>query len=70
MYIFLVILRLVHILAGTFWVGAALMMTFFISPTVNATQDSGRSFSYRAGESLTERSVCPFATLTATRLRH
>jgi uncharacterized membrane protein len=43
-YIFLVILRLVHILAGTFWVGAALMLTFFISPTVGATQDAGKRF--------------------------
>ena len=44
MYILLVILRLVHVLAGTFWVGAALMLTFFISPTVNATQDAGKKF--------------------------
>ncbi len=44
MYSFFVFLRLVHIMAGAFWVGAALMMTFFISPTVNATQDSGRNF--------------------------
>jgi uncharacterized membrane protein len=44
MYLLLVILRLVHILAGTFWVGAALMLTFFISPTVGATQDAGKSF--------------------------
>ena len=44
MYIFLIILRLVHILAGAFWVGAALLLTFFISPTVNATQDAGKRF--------------------------
>ena len=44
MYSFFVFLRLVHIMAGAFWVGAALMMTFFISPTVNATEDSGRNF--------------------------
>jgi uncharacterized membrane protein len=44
MYTFLLILRLVHILAGAFWVGAALMLTFFISPTVNATQDAGKRF--------------------------
>ena len=44
MYSFFIILRLIHILAGAFWVGAALMLTFFISPAVNATQDSGRNF--------------------------
>ena len=44
MYILLVILRLVHILAGAFWVGAALMLTFFISPTVNQTEDAGKRF--------------------------
>lgn len=44
MYLLLVILRMVHILAGAFWVGAALMLTFFISPTVNATQDAGKRF--------------------------
>jgi len=44
MYLFLIILRLVHVLAGAFWVGAALMLTFFISPTVNATQDAGKRF--------------------------
>ena len=44
MYTVLIILRLVHILAGAFWVGAALMLTFFISPTVNATEDAGKRF--------------------------
>ena len=41
---FLIVLRLVHILAATFWVGAALMLTFYISPTVGATQASGQDF--------------------------
>lgn len=39
-----IILRLLHILAGVFWVGAALMLTFFISPTVGATQEAGQGF--------------------------
>jgi uncharacterized membrane protein len=39
-----ILLRLVHILSGVFWVGAALMLTFFISPTVGATQDAGQRF--------------------------
>ena len=40
----MVILRLLHIFAGVFWVGAALMLTFFISPTVTATQEAGQGF--------------------------
>ncbi len=40
----MVILRLLHILSGVFWVGAALMLTFFISPTVGATKEAGQSF--------------------------
>jgi uncharacterized membrane protein len=39
-----IILRLLHILAGVFWVGAALMLTFFISPTVGATKEAGQGF--------------------------
>ena len=35
-------LRLTHIIGGVFWVGAALMMNFFIAPSVRATGDSGR----------------------------
>ena len=37
-------LRLVHVLGGIFWVGAALMLNFFISPTLKATGDAGRQF--------------------------
>jgi len=37
-------LRLVHIVGGIFWVGAALMMNFFIGPTLRATGDAGRQF--------------------------
>lgn len=39
-----IILRLVHIVSGVIWVGAALMLTFFISPTVNATKKAGQEF--------------------------
>lgn len=39
-----IILRLLHILSGVFWVGAALMLTFFISPTVGATKEAGQGF--------------------------
>jgi len=39
-----IVLRLLHIISGVFWVGAALMLTFFISPTVGATQEAGQGF--------------------------
>ena len=39
-----IILRMLHIFSGIFWVGAALMMTFFVSPTVNATKEAGQGF--------------------------
>lgn len=40
----MIVLRLLHIFSGVFWVGAALMLTFFISPTVTATKDAGQGF--------------------------
>jgi uncharacterized membrane protein len=40
----LITLRIVHIVAGIFWVGGALMMTFFISPTTRATEEAGQKF--------------------------
>lgn len=44
MNILWIVLRLLHILSGVFWVGAALMLTFFISPTVGATKEAGQGF--------------------------
>lgn len=40
----IILLRVLHILSGVFWVGAALMLTFFISPTVLATKENGQGF--------------------------
>ena len=37
-------LRIVHILAGIFWVGGTLMMAFFIAPAVGATAEAGQKF--------------------------
>lgn len=37
-------LRIVHILAGIFWVGGALTMAFFIAPAVGATAEAGQKF--------------------------
>ena len=42
MDIFLLLLRLVHILSGVLWVGGALMMNFFIVPTIGATAQAGK----------------------------
>ncbi|HET6846549.1 MAG TPA: hypothetical protein VFH29_06920 [Anaerolineales bacterium] len=42
---FLIItLRLLHILAGVFWVGAALINAFFLAPTIAATGEAGTKF--------------------------
>ena len=38
------VLRILHIGAGVFWVGGVLIMTFFVSPTVGATAESGQKF--------------------------
>ena len=40
----IIVLRLIHILAGVFWVGSALMMTFYVGPTVVATAEAGQKF--------------------------
>jgi uncharacterized membrane protein len=40
----IITLRLIHILGGVFWVGAALMMAFYIAPTVGATAEAGQKF--------------------------
>lgn len=44
MNFFTILLRILHIISGVFWVGAALMLTFFISPTVGATKEAGQGF--------------------------
>jgi uncharacterized membrane protein len=41
---FIIILRLLHILAGVLWVGAALVNTFLLSPTTAATGEAGQKF--------------------------
>lgn len=38
------LLRIIHIVAGVFWVGGTLIMTFFIGPTIGATGESGQKF--------------------------
>ncbi len=36
------VLRLIHIVAGVFWVGGAMLSTFFLSPAVAATGEAGQ----------------------------
>jgi uncharacterized membrane protein len=38
------VLRIIHVMAGVFWVGGTLMMTFFIAPVTGATAEAGQKF--------------------------
>jgi hypothetical protein len=38
------LLRIIHIVAGVFWVGGTLIMTFFVGPTVGAIGEPGQKF--------------------------
>lgn len=38
------VLRLIHILGGVFWVGSSVILGFYIAPTVAATAESGQKF--------------------------
>ena len=44
MHIFTIILRFLHVFGGAFWFGSAIMMAFFITPTVAATAEAGQKF--------------------------
>jgi uncharacterized membrane protein len=44
MNIYLLVLRLLHIFAGIFWGGGALVMSVFVAPTVESTGASGQQF--------------------------
>jgi len=39
-----IVLRLIHIVGGVFWVGSSVVLGFFISPTVAATAEAGQKF--------------------------
>lgn len=38
------LLRIIHIVAGVFWVGGSLLMTFFVIPTAGAIGEPGQKF--------------------------
>ena len=44
MDVYLIILRILHIAAGVFWVGAAALFFFFVEPTVKALGPTGGAF--------------------------
>ncbi len=44
MNILTLVLRLIHILAGVFWVGTAWMITLYIVPAAGAAGDAGQQF--------------------------
>jgi hypothetical protein len=44
MNILILLLRLVHIVAGVFWVGGSVLTTFFIDPAAAANGDAGQQF--------------------------
>ncbi|HUE98265.1 MAG TPA: hypothetical protein VMN99_03360 [Anaerolineales bacterium] len=44
MIYFIWLLRIIHIVAGVFWVGGTLIMTYFVGPTIGATGESGQKF--------------------------
>ena len=39
-----IVLRLIHILSGVFWVGGAIISTFFLAPAAAATGEAGQKF--------------------------
>ena len=41
---YVIALRLIHIISGVFWVGASLVMFFFVGPTLGATAEAGQKF--------------------------
>jgi hypothetical protein len=40
----MIVLRLLHIVSGVFWVGTAIFTRFFLVPSVAATAESGQAF--------------------------
>jgi len=44
MHYLTIVLRFLHVFGGAFWFGGAMLMGFFISPTVVATAEAGQKF--------------------------
>jgi len=56
------VLRLLHIIGGVFWVGGGLAMNFFIGPTMRATGDAGKQF---AGHLMANTRIVTVMTVSA-----
>jgi uncharacterized membrane protein len=61
---YLIILRVVHILAGVFWVGSAIFFFFFIEPSVKELGPTGEKFMSH----LTEKKRMPVVITAASAL--
>ncbi|HSM70404.1 MAG TPA: hypothetical protein VK851_02585 [Anaerolineales bacterium] len=60
------LLRLIHIVGGMFWFGAALTTYYFIAPSVAATGDAGQQFmKYLGGKSGLSRTILVVAVASA-----
>ena len=40
----IIVLRLIHIVGGVFWVGTALLFNFFLTPSIRASGEAGQKF--------------------------
>ncbi len=67
MDIYMIILRLIHILSGVFWVGGIVILAGFLQPTAQALVPEGPKFMQRlmAGPLLVWLSVTPGLTVLA-----
>jgi uncharacterized membrane protein len=58
----MLVLRLIHVLGGVFWAGGALVMTFFIIPSIGATAEAGQKV---MGHLLTQTKVSLTMTIAS-----
>jgi hypothetical protein len=68
MHYLTIVLRLLHVVSGAFWFGAAMMMGFFINPTIAATAEAGQKFMGRLvqqGRVITALSISAGTTVLA-----
>jgi uncharacterized membrane protein len=60
-----IVLRLIHILAGVFWVGSSIVFGLFIGPGIAATADAGQKFMvYLVTKARIDRAILVSAILT------
>lgn len=64
MDILIIMLRLIHIIGGTFWVGSALGLAFFVEPVASSAGAIGGQFMQRFGQGRYGAAVSAAAILT------